>query len=111
METEQIFKKVDWLDEERRKDKNLLHSMEERITAMEGNIQPLAQQMKDLSGEIARLTAMFSRMDDFDSTLLQQRVEAKQYFEELERQFKKRDEESEKAVSYTHLTLPTNREV
>lgn len=96
METEQIFKKVDWLDEERRKDKNLLHSMEERIIALEGNIQPLAQQMKDLSGEIARLTAMFSRMDDFDSTLLQQRVEAKQYFEELERQFKKRDEESEK---------------
>lgn len=96
METEQIFKKVDWLDEERRKDKNALQSLEERITALEGNIHPLAQQIKDLSGDIARLTAMFTRMDDFDSNLLQQRVESKQYFEELERQFRKRDEESEK---------------
>lgn len=96
MEVEQMIKQIDWLDEERRKDKTRLGAMEERITAAEANIPPLAHQIKELSGDITRLTAMLSRMDNFDNSLLQQRVETKQYFEELERQSKKREEEAEK---------------
>ena len=37
-----------------------------------------------------------TRMDSFDERLLQQRIETKQYFEELERQSKQREEEAEK---------------
>ena len=40
MEIEQIIKRVDWLDDERRKDKNLLSSIEDRLTNLEGNIPP-----------------------------------------------------------------------
>jgi chromosome segregation ATPase len=96
MELEQVQKTVDWLDEERRKDKTRLGAVEERLNAVEGNVPPLAHQIKDLSGEITRLAAIVGRMDHFDEALLQQRAESKQYFDELERQFKKREEESEK---------------
>jgi chromosome segregation ATPase len=96
MEPEQILKQLDWLDEERRKDKTKLGSIEERLTALEGNISPFAHQIKDLNSEITRLEALFGRMDHFDETVMQQRAETKQYFEELERMMRKRDEESEK---------------
>lgn len=96
MESEQIIKQLDWLDEERRKDKTRLGSLDERLAALEGQIQPLVHQIKDLSSEITRLEAMLKRMDSFDENLLQQRIETKGYFEELERQIKKQGEESEK---------------
>jgi DNA repair exonuclease SbcCD ATPase subunit len=96
MDTEQMLKQLDWLDEERRKDKSRLSALEERLAALEGNVAPLSHQIKEVGGEITRLSAMFTRMDQFDENLLQQRVETKQYFEELERQFKQSSEESEK---------------
>ena len=96
MDTEQMLKQLDWLDEERRRDKSRLSSLEERLAALEGNVAPLSHQIKEVGGEITRLTAMFTRMDQFDENLLQQRVETKQYFEELERQFRQSSEESEK---------------
>lgn len=96
MEVDQIQKQVDWLDGEHRKDKKVLDALEGRLTALEGNLPPLIHQIKDVDGELTRVSAMLSRFDQFDNGLLQQRVESKQYFDELERQFKKREEESEK---------------
>jgi chromosome segregation ATPase len=96
MEVEQILKHVDWLDDERRKDKNVVAGLQERMIALEGNLPPITQQIKDLSGEISRLSAMLSRMDHFDEALLQQRIESKQVIEELERSAKDREEKAEK---------------
>ncbi len=96
MEVEQILKQLDWLDEERRKDKTRLGTIEERISALETNLSPLPRQIKEVSGEVTRLEAIMARMDHFDDMLTHQRIEAKQYFDELERQIKKREEESEK---------------
>jgi chromosome segregation ATPase len=94
MDIEQIIKQIDWLDEERRKDKTRLAALEERLSAIDSNVAPLANQIKELSSDLTRLTALISRMDHYEESVLQQRVETKQYFEELERQSKKRDDES-----------------
>ena len=96
MEVEQILKQVDWLDDERRKDKTRIGALEERLSAVEGNVPPLANQIKDLGSDIARLAALMGRMDTFEEAILQARTETKQYFDELERQYKKQQEESEK---------------
>jgi chromosome segregation ATPase len=96
MELDQIQKQVDWLDEERRKDKTRYGSIEERIKSVEDSVPPLAQQIKELSSEISRLGALITRLDNFDSALLQSRIETKQQIEEIERVHKKREEESEK---------------
>lgn len=96
MELEQIAKQVDWLDEERRKDKLKIGALEERLAAVEGNVAPLAGQIKDLGSEITRLAALISRFDAIDETILQMRIEVKQQFESLDKQIKKREEESEK---------------
>ncbi len=107
MEIEQLIKQVDWLDEEQRKDKLRLNALDERLAASEGNIPFLVKQIKDLSSELTRLSTLISRMDTFDETLMQQRIESKQYFDELERQLKKGQDESEKVRRLEMRTLET----
>jgi len=108
VEVEQIQKQVDWLDGEHRKDKKVLDALEGRLAALEGNLPPLVHQIKDVDGELTRVSAMLNRFDQFDNALLQQRVETKQYFDELERQFKKREEESEKVRRVEMRSLDSN---
>ena len=98
MEMEQILKQVDWLDEERRKDKNKLGSLEERLGALEEKIAPIGGQVKDLAGEITRLNVLVTRMENIDASLLQLRVENKQNMENLEKQQKKREDDIEKLL-------------
>ena len=96
MEFDQVLKQLDWLNDERRKDKDIIAKQVERVTAMEGSISAANQQIKDLNSEITRLSAVVSRMDDFDSALFNQRIEINQQVEELDKQTKKREEEMEK---------------
>ena len=96
MEFDQVLKQLEWLNDERRKDKDIIAKQEERIITMEGGISASSQQIKDLSGEIIRLSAVVGRMDDFDSSLLQQRMEINQQIDEQDKQTKKREEEMEK---------------
>lgn len=96
MEVEHIIKRVDWLDDEHRKDKSALAILDERLKNLEGSIPPLSQHIKDLGGEITRLAAMLARMDHYDESLMQQRIETKQVIEEVEKQAKKRDDDVEK---------------
>jgi chromosome segregation ATPase len=96
MELEQILKQLDWLDDERRKDKTRLGALEEHLAALEGSISPISSQVKDLSGEITRLNSMSARMDSYDDSLRQMRLETKVQVEELEKSSKKRAEETEK---------------
>lgn len=96
MDIEHIIKQVDWLDDERRKDKNKLSSLDERLKALEGNFPPVNQQIKELNGEITRLETQLARIDSFDETLLQIRIEHKENIDDLKKQFNRRDEEAEK---------------
>jgi len=96
MEFDQVLKQLEWLNDERRKDKDIISKQEERLTTMEGRISAASQQIKDQNSEIVRLTTVVSRMDDFDSALLQQKMEINKQIEELDKQTKKREEEMEK---------------
>jgi chromosome segregation ATPase len=96
MEVDQILKQLEWLDGERRKDKDILAKQEERIISLEGNLPAVYQQIKDLNSELTRLAAVVGRMDHYDEVLLQQRVEVNRQFEEIDKQTKKREEEVEK---------------
>lgn len=96
MDSDQILKQLEWLDGERRKDKDIIAKQEDRIASLEGNIAAAHQQIKDLSGDIVRLTAVSGRMDGFDGAMLQQRIEVNRQFEEIEKQSRKREEELEK---------------
>lgn len=116
MEVEQFLKRVDWLDDEHRKDKNKLSALEEQIKFLEGGFPPVNQQIKELSAEISRLAAVITRMDHFDEVLLQQRIETKQIPEKLNKTKDERRRTKEKtsgplvfrpSSSVLHLLLLT----
>lgn len=96
MELDQILKKIDWIDDERRKDKVTISALQDRIQGLEGSIELANQQIKSLNSEVARLSTMLGRMEQYDEALLQIRVETKKRDEEQEKQIRKTIEETEK---------------
>jgi chromosome segregation ATPase len=93
MEFEQIVKRLEWLDDEHRKDKATLKALEERIATFENSISPLGKQIKDLEKKITEIGPVNERIDKFDEVVLKQRVEAKNELEDLEKKYKLREKE------------------
>lgn len=108
MEFDQILKQLEWLDDERRKDKDIIAKQEDRLIGLEGNLSSAHQQLKDLSSEITRLSTIVGRMDDFDNSLLQQRIEINRQIEEFEKQNKKREEEIDKVRQVEMRSIDTS---
>lgn len=96
MEWEQIQKRVDWLDEERRKDKVEIVSLGENVARVIEDVPALRKEIKGLESEITQLSAKLARMDNFDETIMRFRTEARMALEEQSKEIKQREEEREK---------------
>lgn len=97
MELEQLSKRLDWLDEERRKDRLIIQTLEERLALVEASLPGLLQQVKEMSGDITRLGAMLSKFDQIDTTLAQMRVDHARATEAVDKNHLEREREMEKA--------------
>jgi len=93
MDFEQIVKRLQWLDEEHRKDKAAIIELEERIAGYEGNLDTVAKQVKPLEKQIAGLTPNSARIDQFEVILAKQREEWKEALDELDKKYQKREKE------------------
>jgi len=93
MDFEQIVKRLQWLDEEHRKDKAAIIELEERIAGYEGNIDTVAKQIKPLEKQIAALTPNSGRIGQFEVILGKQREEMKAALDELEKKYLKREKD------------------
>jgi chromosome segregation ATPase len=93
MDFEQIVKRLQWLDEEHRKDKAAIIELEERIAAYEGNLDTVAKQVKPLEKQIAGLTPNSARIDQFEAIVARQREEWKEALDELDKKYQKREKE------------------
>jgi chromosome segregation ATPase len=91
MEFEQIVKRIEWLDEEHRKTRSTLTALEERMAAMEANIDVVAKQIKPLAKQIADLANTPTRLDQFDDIFAKQREDMNKALDEIEKRFQKRE--------------------
>lgn len=96
MDIDQLQKRIQWVEEDRRKEKDLLSLLENKLITLEGSLAASQQQGKDLSGELTRLSAIITRMDQYDQALVKTRLESKQTIEDLDKSFKIRLDETEK---------------
>ena len=108
MDVDQVLKRVQWMEDEHRKDKDSLALLESRIMAYEGGIKGVNDQIKNLNAEITRLTAIVTRMDQYDANLLQLRLENKRQVEELDKEIKKREEAADKVRRVEVKALDTS---
>jgi chromosome segregation ATPase len=105
MDLEQLIKRIDWLESERRKDKMAIATLEERLANLEMNLPPVSQQIKELSTEMARLTAQLTRFDQIETNILQLRVESSRSLEAVEKSRAEREREMDKARRLDQETL------
>jgi DNA repair exonuclease SbcCD ATPase subunit len=96
MDFEQLLKQVEWLDDERRKDKLIIAALDDRIRKLEGNSTSFMQEIRELSNEMSRLQTLPSRFDTYDSTISQIRVDFNRVVESIEKQRTEKDREQEK---------------
>jgi chromosome segregation ATPase len=96
MDIDQLQKRVQWVEEDRRKEKDAIALLENKLVSLEGSLAASLQQGKSLSSEITRLSAIIARMDQYDQALTKTRLESKQAIDELDKSFKLRIDDSEK---------------
>jgi chromosome segregation ATPase len=97
MDLDQLQKRIDWLDAERRKDKAIISTLEERLARMEEGYPKLDEQAKEMNSEIVRLSTLMARFDQLDASLAQIRQDNTRAVESIEKLRIDRDRELEKA--------------
>jgi hypothetical protein len=93
MEFEQIVKRLEWLDDEHRKDKATLSVLEERISALDSSISALSKQIKDLTKKVAEIGPVNARITQYDEQLSKERAEMNKAIDELEKKHLRREKD------------------
>jgi chromosome segregation ATPase len=92
--SDSLDKRLSWLDDQRRKDADLLRKIGTQLKATEDLIGKHTRQLQELSAELARLAGLTARIQAFDETLGKHRQEVSRQLEAAEA----RRTEKEKAV-------------
>jgi chromosome segregation ATPase len=86
MDTEQLEKRFEYLDGERRKDHTALSSLQDRLIGIEGTLNRLLQEMKETGSELSRLKTGMGRFDQVDGEFSKMRLEFARMLEANEKQ-------------------------
>jgi len=82
MEFEQIIKRLDWLDEEHRKDKGTIEALTQLASSLEGDLKAANRKIKELSTQMSRLSTAAARIEQYDAALAQQRTDIFKYIDD-----------------------------
>jgi chromosome segregation ATPase len=84
MVPEDSDKRLEWLDDQRRKDTETIQRLEKRLASLEEAQAKQARQAQDLAGDVARLSALATRINQFDEALIKHRQEVSRQLEAAE---------------------------
>jgi chromosome segregation ATPase len=96
MEFEQIIKRLDWLDEEHRKDKSTIEVLFQRASNLEGDLKAANKKIKELITQMSRLSTTAARIEQYDTALTQQRTDIVKYIDDLDKKRQDRQPEIDK---------------
>jgi len=102
MEFEQIGKRLEWLDEQQRKNKTDLSDLGGRLTSIETSVNALMQQFKTVNQGLTELTPAVARMNQFDQMMTKQRTDLSKMIETMEKATIRREQEGIK-LHHTEL--------
>lgn len=84
MDRDQLAKTVQWLDDERRKDKQEIAALQERLAALGTETTGVSRKQQQLESDLAALSAILQRLSKMDEILDGYRKEMTRQLEELE---------------------------
>jgi chromosome segregation ATPase len=94
MEFEQIVKRLEWLDDEHRKDKAALAALEEKLASLGSGTTTLAKQVKEMSKKVSEIGSVGVRLTQFEEIISRQRADMNQMLETLEKKYQRREREA-----------------
>jgi len=94
MEFEQIISRLQWLDEEHRKDKSSIDELGKQVTAMETTLNAVSTQLKTLSKQVSEIAPAAARLGQFDEMMSKQRLDMNKAIDENEKRAQRRDRET-----------------
>ena len=100
MEFEQIIKRLDWLDEEHRKDKNTIETLVQRASNLEGDLKAANKKIKELTTQISQLSTANARIEQFDTALTRQRTDIVKYIDDLDEKRQQQQPEIDKHYQF-----------
>jgi len=68
-DSQQLEKRLEWLDNERRNDKTLIASMQKHLESISTENTTLRTQLADMQSEITRLNTLMIRLEQFDQSI------------------------------------------
>jgi hypothetical protein len=95
MAGEDLKNRVDWLDDERRKDKALLAKLEERLAGMTDAVRSQAKQMQEMDSQLAKLSARI-QPQKLDELLSKHREETARALDAMDKRRLQLEEEAGK---------------
>ena len=96
MDIEQASKTIQWLDDERRKDRQEITSLQERLATVTAENQSLARRLQQLETDHVALNSTVQKSTKIDAVLDSYRKEMARQFDELERRRLDADKEGER---------------
>src|SRR5689334_7492473 len=85
MELEELVKRLDWLEKERRKDKSALADLQEKLSGYEGGFNTIQARVKEFSDDLSRFSSAAGRLEQFDTLVAQHRAEISKTIEDMDK--------------------------
>ncbi len=96
MDIDQAAKTIQWLDDERRKDKQEITGLQERVIALTAENDALARRVQQFEADLASVNSALQKMSKIDSLLDGYRKEMTRQVEEIERRRVEGEKEAER---------------
>ena len=96
MEFEQLIKRLDWLEVQQRKASETASATEERLASLERDVAALTRLYKTVDKELAEVSILTSRVNQFDEIFTKQRKEMNAAVEQVDKAAQKRELEVSK---------------
>jgi len=93
MISDQTIQRLNWLDEEHRRDKATLGDLNSKIDAYLSQINGLSKNLQDMEERLARVQGQSLRYSQIESALAQLKTEMNVMFEQSERRAQQRESE------------------
>ena len=110
MELEELAKRLDWLEKERRKDRSAIADLHEKLTSYEGSFNAIQSRVKEFSDDLSHFSSAAGRLEQFDTLVAQHRAEITKTIEDMEKRRAKheRDVDSRRRLEQEGLNKSLN---
>jgi chromosome segregation ATPase len=108
MDEQQVEKRFDWIDDERRKDKAETKQVLDKIGDVEKLLKTQNEQIKEITSEVSRLAALTTRIHQMDETLSKHRIEVSNQLEIAEERRTAKKQQNEELRKTDQRSVASN---